>query len=174
MNINNKCEVNENNNKIEFKTLNNNNIEKNNLFNLKIFKQNNFEHSENPIKTKKYIISNRIGKYKFNGFKMNKGIKNFIKNEISNKGLITEANIDNNRDKIINNNAYINSTINSNKSKEKTKLFLNQKMDIHKLAGNKKLPLKFNLIELRNNYIIQKYFQKLKKIKEKVTKKILN
>ena len=171
ININNKCKVKENNNKIELKTLNNNHIEKNNLFNLKIFKQNNFEHSENSNKTKKYIISNRIGKYKFNGFKMNKGIKNFIKNEISNKGLITEANIDKNGDKIINNNVYIISSLNSNKSKEKAKLFLNQKMDIHKLTGNKKLPLKFNLIELRNNYINTKIFSKIKKNKRKNNKK---
>ena len=171
ININNKCKVNENYNKIELKTLNNNHIEKNNLFNLKIFKQNNFEHSENSNKTKKYIISNRIGKYKFNGFKMNKGIKNFIKNEISNKGLITEANIDKNGDKIINNNVYIISSLNSNKSKEKAKLFLNQKMDIHKLTGNKKLPLKFNLIELRNNYINTKIFSKIKKNKRNSNKK---
>ena len=44
-------------------------------------------------------------------------------------------------------------------------------MDIHKLTGNKKLPLKFNLIELRNNYINTKIFSKIKKNKRNSNKK---
>ena len=148
--INPNCGINENNNKIELKTLNNNNIKKNNLFNLKILKQNNFECSEN--KSRKYNISNRIWKYKFNGFKMNKEMSNFIKNELLNKGVVTEANIDKNKNKIINNTININSTLNSNKNKEKPKLFLNQKIDLYKLGGIKKFTLKLDLAELTNNY----------------------
>ena len=159
--------------KKELKTINNNIFtEKDNILNadnikanLKIAKENKNENSENTKKAKNYIISNRIVKYKLNGFKISKGFSNFIKNENSHKGLITEANINKNPENKFNNNFYINTIKNSNRSREKTKLFLNQKINIHKLNGIKKLPLKFNLTDLINNYINTKIFSRIKNSK---------
>ena len=164
--INNKNEENnikKNNNKndIELKTINNAK-EKINLF-----KKNNFDKLN---KEKKYILSNRVGKYKINGFKINKGFSNYIKNESTEKGLITEANIHTNKNIKINGNndfnqLYINTNKNSNRKNGNKILFLNQKINIPKLKGTKKLPLKFNLTELTNNYINTKIFSKIKNSK---------
>ena len=174
---NNNNEINDfiknNKTKKELKTINNNIFtEKDNILNadnikanLKIAKENKNENSENTKKAKNYIISNRIVKYKLNGFKISKGFSNFIKNENSHKGLITEANINKNPENKFNNNFYINTIKNSNRSREKTKLFLNQKINIHKLNGIKNLPLKFNLTDLINNYINTKIFSRIKNSK---------
>ena len=142
-------------NNIKFKTINN--------VKDKIKFLNNFDDSE-ISNIRKYMLSYRVGKYRINGFKINKGFSNFIKNEKSNKGLITEANINKNI-KINNNcfnNLHINSTKNSNINLEKPLLFINQKINIHKLNGAKNFPLKFNLTELTNNYINTKIFSKMK------------
>ena len=174
---NNNNEINDfiknNKTKKELKTINNNIFtEKDNILNadnikanLKIAKENKNENSENTKKAKNYIISNRIVKYKLNGFKISKGFSNFIKNENLHKGLITEANINKNPENKFNNNFYINTIKNSNRSREKTKLFLNQKINIHKLNGIKNLPLKFNLTDLINNYINKKIFSRIKNSK---------
>jgi 5'-AMP-activated protein kinase catalytic alpha subunit len=164
--INNKNEENNikkdnNKNDIELKTINNAK-EKINLF-----KKNNFDKLN---KEKKYILSNRVGKYKINGFKINKGFSNYIKNESTEKGLITEANIHTNKNIKINGNndfnqLYINTNKNSNRKNGNKILFLNQKINIPKLKGTKKLPLKFNLTELTNNYINTKIFSKIKNSK---------
>ena len=49
-------------------------------------------------------MSNRVGKYKINGFEINKGFSNFIQNENTEKGLMTEANIHTNKNIKINKN----------------------------------------------------------------------
>ena len=157
----NNTKKNNNTNDIELKTINNTK-EKINLF-----MKNNFDKLN---KEKKYILSNRVGKYKINGFKINKGFSNFIKNESSEKGLITEANIHTNKNiKIKGNNGfnqlYINSNKNSNRKNGNKILFLNQRINIPKLNGTKKLPLKFNLTELTNNYINTKIFSRIKNSK---------
>ena len=157
----NNTKKNNNTNDIELKTINNTK-EKINLF-----MKNNFDKLN---KEKKYILSNRVGKYKINGFKINKGFSNFIKNESSEKGLITEANIHTNKNIKINGNngfnqLYINSNKNSNRKNGNKILFLNQRINIPKLNGTKKLPLKFNLTELTNNYINTKIFSRIKNSK---------
>ena len=87
-NINEKNVVNDiYKNNIKFKTINN--------VKDKIKFLNNFDDSE-ISNIRKYMLSYRVGKYRINGFKINKGFSNFIKNEKSNKGLITEANINKN------------------------------------------------------------------------------
>ena len=164
--INNKNEENNTNkgnnkNVIELKTINN---EKETV---NLFRKNNID---NLNKEKKYILSNRVGKYKIKGFKMNKGFCNFIKNENSKKGLITEANIHTNKNIKINGNSglnqlYINSNKNSNRKNGNPILFLNQKINIPKLNGNKNLLLKFNFTELTSNYINTKIFSRIKNSK---------
>ena len=93
----NEYDVNKNNNN-KFKTIDNNYIEKNiiiNTINNSKEKTNhnpkrNIDYSEGINKAKKYVISNRFGKYKLNGFKLGNGFLNCIKKEKSLKGLITE------------------------------------------------------------------------------------
>ena len=171
-NINNKYEPNDNYSKAEVKTLNNNFEEKNKIFNnikdkIQNLKQNKLDYSEDSSNKGKNIISNRVGKYKLNGFKLGKGFFNFIKNEKSNKGLITEANINEN-----NNNFKIkyktnNNTIrNSSGNNKKQKLFLKNKININKLTTIKKFHLKFNITELTNNYINTKLFSRIKSSKK--------
>ena len=164
--INNKNEENNTNkgnnkNVIELKTINN---EKETV---NLFRKNNID---NLNKEKKYILSNRVGKYKIKGFKINKGFCNFIKNENSKKGLITEANIHTIKNIKINGNSglnqlYINSNKNSNRKNGNPILFLNQKINIPKLNGNKNLLLKFNFTELTSNYINTKIFSRIKNSK---------
>ena len=160
---NNNDNSNNNNNGI-LKTLNNNFEDHKTMFSnikekIKNLKQKNIDYSEDSSKTK-YLISNRVGKYKLHGFKIGQGLNNFFKKEKSDKALITEVNINNN-----NISKYIYSTNNNTiKNNKKQKLFLKNKnkIDMHKLTGIKKFPIKFNLTELTNNYINTKIFTRLK------------
>ena len=170
-NINNKYETNDNYSKAEVKTLNNNFEEKNKIFNnikdkIQNLKQNKLDYSEDSSNKGKNIISNRVGKYKLNGFKLGKGFFNFIKNEKSNKGLITEANINENNNFKIKYKTNNNTIRNSSGNNKKQKLFLKNKININKLTTIKKFPLKFNITELTNNYINTKLFSRIKSSKK--------
>ena len=170
-NINNKYETNDNYSKAEVKTLNNNFEEKNKIFNnikdkIQNLKQNKLDYSEDSSNKGKNIISNRVGKYKLNGFKLGKGFFNFIINEKSNKGLITEANINENNNFKIKYKTNNNTIRNSSGNNKKQKLFLKNKININKLTRIKKFPLKFNITELTNNYINTKLFSRIKSSKK--------
>ena len=182
-NVNKKIAINEydihKNNNHKFKTIDNNYIEKNiimNTINNSKEKTNhdhehkrNTDYSEGINKAKKYVITNRFGKYKLNGFKLGNGFLNSIKKEKSSKGLTTEGNININKIKDIKINGH---TIRSNtntieRSNKNNKLFVKNKINIHKLTQTKKLPIKFNLTEFTNNYINTKIFSKIKSSKKK-------
>jgi 5'-AMP-activated protein kinase catalytic alpha subunit len=180
-NINDEYEINYNNNHNEVKTINNTNIKKeknkteintrsNSKDKIKNVKNNNNENSEDTNKVNNYITSNRVGKYKINGFKLPTGLLNNIKSEKTSKGLVTEANIDINRIKDMQINGFnikndLISLKRSNKSSERPKIFLKNKINIQKLTQIKKFPLKFNLTELTNNYINTKIFSRIKNAK---------
>ena len=179
--INTEYEINLNNNVNEIKTINYNNIEtenqtakdirNNSKEKVKETKNNNKGNTEDTKKVNNYITSNRVGKYKINGFKITNGLLYNIKSEKTSKGLATEANIDINKIKDMKINGYniknnLNSIKNSNKSSERPKIFLKNKINIHKLTQIKKFPLKFNLTELTNNCINTKIFSKMKNTKK--------
>ena len=158
-NIKNKKNVNEINtfNKISEKRTNTINYEdKRKNYN----EQKDINYSEGSNKGKKYILSNRIGKYKLNGFKIENEFLDIIKNKNSKKALFTETNINTKRktksrenDVKLNFNYNYNLESDNSKSIEKPKIFHKQKINISKLTNTKKFPLKFNLTELTNNYL---------------------
>jgi serine/threonine protein kinase len=158
-NIKNKKNVNEINtfNKISEKRTNTINYEdKRKKYN----EQKDINYSEGSNKGKKYILSNRIGKYKLNGFKIENEFLDIIKNKNSKKALFTEANTNTKRktksrenDVNLNFNYNYNLESNNSKSIEKPKIYLKHKINIGKLTNTKKFPLKFNLTELTNNYL---------------------
>ena len=136
--------------------------------------QKDINYSEGSNKGKKYILSNRIGKYKLNGFKIENEFLDIIKNKNSKKALFTETNINTKRktksrenDVKLNFNYNYNLESDNSKSIEKPKIFHKQKINISKLTNTKKFPLKFNLTELTNNYLNTKIFSKLKDSKNK-------
>ena len=136
--------------------------------------QKDINYSEGSNKGKKYILSNRIGKYKLNGFKIENEFLDIIKNKNSKKALFTETNINTKRktksrenDVKLNFNYNYNLESDNSKSIEKPKIFHKQKINISKLTNTKKFPLKFNLTELTNNYLNTKIFSKLKDSKKK-------
>ena len=136
--------------------------------------QKDINYSEGSNKGKKYILSNRIGKYKLNGFKIENEFLDIIKNKNSKKALFTETNINTKRktksrenDVKLNFNYNYNLESDNSKSIEKPKIFHKQKINISKLTNTKKFPLKFNLTELTNNYLNTKILSKLKDSKNK-------
>ena len=178
-NLNNEHE--ENKNIKEVKTINNNYIEKNIIHNtnfskekLKPEKKRNIDYSDDINKVKNYITSNRVGQYKLNGFKLNNGLTNIIKKEKTSKGLITEANININKINGYNLGNNTTSIKHSNKSNQKPKLYLKNKINMQKLTQIKKFPIKFNLTELTNNYINTKIFSKIKNSKKSKNKSMNN
>jgi serine/threonine protein kinase len=172
-NIKNKKNVNEINtfNKISEKRTNTINYEdKRKKYN----EQKDINYSEGSNKGKKYILSNRIGKYKLNGFKIENEFLDIIKNKNSKKALFTEANTNTKRktksrenDVKLNFNYNYNLESDNSKSIEKPKIYLKHKINIGKLTNTKKFPLKFNLTELTNNYLNTKIFSKIKDSKNK-------
>ena len=178
-NINNEQEINKDIK--EVKTINNNYIEKNRIHTtnnskelLKQEKKRNFDYSDDINKVKNYITSNRVGQYKLNGFKLNNGLTNIIKKEKTSKGLITEANININKTNEYNLGNNTTSIKYSNKSTQKPKLYLKNKINMQKLTQIKKFPIKFNLTELTNNYINTKIFSKIKNSKKSKNKSMNN
>ncbi len=172
-NIKNKKNVNEINtfNKIAEKNFKTNTInyeDKRKNYN----EQKDINYSEGSNKGKKYILSNRIGKYKLNGFKIENEFLDIIKNKNSKKTLFTETNINTKRKtKSRENDVKLNFNYNleydNSKSIEKPKIYLKNKINIGKLTNTKKFPLKFNLTELTNNYLNTKIFSKIKDSKNK-------
>ena len=136
-------------------------------------------YSEGSNKGKKYILSNRIGQYKLNGFKMENEFLDIIKNKNSKKGLFTETNVNTKRktksrekeiklnDNKIKLNLNYNMESDNSKSIEKPKIYIKHKINIGKLTNTKKFPLKFNLTELTNNYLNTKIFSNIKDSKYK-------
>ena len=180
-NIKNKININEINsfNKVAEKNLKINTInyeDKRKYYN----EQKSINYSEGSKKGKKYILSNRIGKYKLNGFKIENEFLDIIKNKNSKKGLFTETNVNTKRKsksrekdiKLNDNNIKLNYNLDSDNSKsiEKPKIYHNNKINIGKLTNTKKFPLKFNLTELTNNYLNTKIFSKIKDSKNKNNK----
>ena len=180
-NTNNNYNIDNYNSNNNYNTYNNNYTEEknNNIHTINIENKpknehyNDINYSEGAKKAKNYLLSNRIGKYKINAFQNGMDFLELLKNKKAEKGLITETNTNQNKNRFSkskekdikindNYNNYYNLDSAYSKSIEKSKLFLKQKINIRKLTGVKKFPLKFNLTELTNNYINTKIFSRAK------------